>query len=244
MYNLLLSLLAGLVVSVALFFAKFSWLAAVVPGVLVAVGLYLVLARRVGVRFQAIVGQAQKELSVAPANNKERLQRIERAIRILEGGLAYDKWQFLIGPQVHAQIGMLRYTLRDFDNASRHFAKASARDYLANAFQGAMHFQKKNFAAMEQSFEVAVKGGKKEGLVWAAYAWCLAQAKEKDKALSVLARAVEQNPNDERLKSQLTALRNDKRLKMKAFEPNWWQFGLEQPPTEFAGGRRVQHQRH
>jgi hypothetical protein len=58
-----------------------------------------------------------------------------------------------------------------------------------------------------------------------------------------MARSVEQNPSDERLKTALSALQNDKKLKMKPFEPMWWQFGLEQPPMEYSGQRRVQFQR-
>ena len=66
------------------------------------------------------------------------------------------------------------------------------------------------------------------------------QNKEKDKALQVLARGVEANPSDEKLKASLAALQNDKKLKMKAYEPHWWQFGLEQPSPQAMGGRRVQ----
>ena len=48
----------------------------------------------------------------------------------------------------------------------------------------------------------------------------------------------------EKLKASLTQLQNDKRLKMKPYEPTWWQFGLEAPPMPTmgggGGGRRVQ----
>jgi hypothetical protein len=54
---------------------------------------------------------------------------------------------------------------------------------------------------------------------------------------------VEANPSDDKLKAAQTTLQNDKRLRMRAFEPLWWQFGLEQPPAQFSGGRRVQFQR-
>ena len=42
----------------------------------------------------------------------------------------------------------------------------------------------------------------------------------------------------------LTALQNDKKLKMKPYEPMWWQFGLESPPMAMGNQRRVQFQRH
>ncbi|MBL8933230.1 MAG: tetratricopeptide repeat protein, partial [Archangium sp.] len=72
--------------------------------------------------------------------------------------------------------------------------------------------------------------------------WCLQQNKDVDGALKVLARSVAENPSDDKLKSALTALQNDKKLKMKAWEPGWWQFGLEAPPMQqpqfMGGGRR------
>ncbi|HEY0094869.1 MAG TPA: tetratricopeptide repeat protein, partial [Archangium sp.] len=161
-----------------------------------------------------------------------------------EGALVYDKWQFMVGPEIHSQIGMLKYMSKDLDGAQVHFAKAGPRNYMAKAMQGALHYQRKDFAAMKQAFEAAVTAGKKEPLVWAVYAWCLVQNKEKDEALRVLGRGVEANPSDEKLKNSLAALQNDKKLKMKPYEPMWWQFGLETPPPQMlgggGGGRRVQ----
>ena len=96
---------------------------------------------------------------------------------------------------------------------------------------------------MERAFEGAVKGQKKESVLWAAYAWCLLQHKERDKALQVMNRAVAANPSDEKLKAGLVALQNDKKLKMKAWEPLWWQFGLVTPPEMMGSGRQVRFQR-
>jgi hypothetical protein len=74
------------------------------------------------------------------------------------------------------------------------------------------------------------------------YAWCLLQNKDKDGALRVLARAVDENPKDAKLQGSLSQLQNDKRLKMKPYEPMWRQFGLETPPMmpPMGGGRRMQ----
>jgi predicted Zn-dependent protease len=107
--------------------------------------------------------------------------------------------------------------------------------------QAAIHFQRKEFGPMQAAFEAAVKHGNKEGLMWAAYAWCLVQNKNTEEAIRVLSRGVAANPSDEKLKKALTALQNDKRLKMSPWEPMWWQLGLESPPlqqVQFVGGGR------
>ena len=244
MYNLLIALGVGVAITLGVTLAGFSVWAGIIPGLIAFVATYLLLPRRTGSQLQVLMNAAQKELQGQPTSQKDLQQRVDRAIKLMESGLAYDKWQFLVGPEIHGQIGMLKYMVKDLDGAQAHFAKAGPRNYMAKAMEGALHYQRKNFTAMEGSFETAVKAGKKESVIWAAYAWCLLQNKEKDKALKVLARAVETNPSDEKLKSSLTQLQNDKRLKMKPYEPTWWQFGLEQPPTPTmgggGGGRRVQ----
>src|SRR6266851_1442289 len=243
MFNLLIALAAGILVSVLVKLAGFAIWAGLVPGVLVFFGSFILLGRRVAQKVQALSKVAEKELSAQPTNQRERQQRMEKAIKILESGLRYDRWQFLIGAEIHAQIGMIQYVSKHLDEAQVHFGKANPRNYMAKAMQGALFYQRKDYPAMERSFEAAVKSGKKEPLVWAAYAWCLGQLKEKDKALKVMARAVEANPSEEKLKAGLTALQNDKRLKMRMYEPLWWQFGLEQPPLQTMSNRRVQFQR-
>ncbi|MFP2931668.1 tetratricopeptide repeat protein [Pyxidicoccus sp. 3LG] len=242
MYNLLISLGVGIAVALLVKLAGFSLWAGLIPGILATLGVFILLARRVAGRVQALMTVVQQDLQSQPTSQKDAQTRVDRAVKTLEQGLVYDKWQFLVGPEIHAQIGMLKYMVKDLDGAKAHFEKASARNYMAKAMQGALYYQRKDFPAMKSSFEAAVKSGKKESIVWAVYAWCLLQNKEKDDALRVLARAVEENPKDEKLKGSLTQLQNDKRLKMKPYEPMWWQFGLETPPTmpPMGGGRRMQ----
>src|SRR4051812_33275370 len=219
MYNLLIALGAGLLVTLGVKFSGFNLWQGLIPGTIALLVTYFLLARRIGNRLQFLMGSVQKELQGQPTSQKEAQSRVERAIKMLEGGLVYDKWQFLVGPEIHSQIGMLKYMSKDLEGAQVHFAKASPRNYMAKAMQGALYFQRKDFAAMKKSFEAAVAAGKKEPLVWAVYAWCLVQNKEKDEALKVLGRGVEANPSDEKLKNSLAALQNDKRLKMKPYEP-------------------------
>lgn len=243
MYNLLISLAVGVVVTVAVKLFDFSIWAGLIPGVIAAVATFIYLTRRVTVRLQGLMALVQKELSTQPSNPKELQATMGRAIKMLESGLAWEKWQFRLGAAIHGQIGLLKYMGKDLDGAAPHLAQAHSSDFMAKAFEGALYYQKKDYARMRAAFDAAVVKGKKESIIWAAYAWCLVQIKERDEALRVLARAVETNPTDEKLKSSLSALQNDKRLKMKPYEPMWWNFQLESPPPTAMGGRRVQYLR-
>ena len=245
MINLGISLALGLLVFAGVRLAGFPTYAGAIPATIVFLGVFVVLGRRTFTQLQKLMGNVQNELQKLPPNAKERKNRVDAVIKMLEGALPLGKWQFLVEGQIYGQIGMLKYLFEDYDGAKAAFAKANARDHYVKAMEGALAFKKKDYPAMEKAFEAAVTHGKKEGMMWAAYAWCLLQLKEKDKALKVLARAVEQNPGDEKLKGALTALQNDKRLKMSPWEPAWWQLHLEPPPVQqqvmFQGGRRARY---
>jgi tetratricopeptide (TPR) repeat protein len=241
MINLLVSLAAGVVVAIIVKLFGFSLVAGIVPGTVVFLALLVVMGRRSFTQLQVVIQAVQAELSSMNANKKEQQAKADKAIKMLEAALPLGKWQFLIEAEIYGQIGMIKHLFKDFDGALAAFQKSSQRNYFAKAMQAAIYFQKKNFDAMKVSFEDAVKHGNKESLMWAAYAWCLIQNKQSDDALRVLSRGVEQNPSDEKLKKALTALQNDKRLKMSPWEPMWWQLGLESPPMQqpqFVGGGR------
>ncbi len=242
MINLVLSLSIGLGIALLIRLGfDFPWVAAIIPGTIGFIAAFILLGRRIFVKIQAINGEVQKELQAMPPNPREQKIKIEKAVKLLETALQFERWQFLVGAEIHGQIGIIKYMVKDTEGAMPELAQANPRNYLAQAMLAALAFQRKDYAGMEKRFENAVTHGKKDGLMWASYAWCLLQIKEKDKAIKVFARAVEKNPSDEKLKGALTALQNDKKLKMKAWEPGWWQLGLEAPPLQqpvFAGGGR------
>src|SRR5712692_8824903 len=151
MFNLLISLAIGALVTVLIKLFGYSIWAGAVPGVLALLGSFIFLARRIATKVQALSKAAEKELSAQPSNTRERQQRIEKAVKILEGGLAYDRWQFLIGSEIHAQIGMIRYVAQEYPAAAVHLSKASPRNYMAKALQAALHFKQKDYAKMESA---------------------------------------------------------------------------------------------
>ncbi len=240
MYNLLLSLGMAVLAALAILLAGFSAWAAIFPALLVFVAANIFLGRRISKKVQALLGSVQRELQA---------RKVERAVKVLEEALKFEKWQLFLGPEIHSNIGLLLYINKDFEAARSHLEGSGQRgptSARAKAMLGCLHFNAKKSAEMRAAFEGAVKAGKKEGIVWATYAYCLEKLGEREGALRVLARAVQTNPTDEKLKALQVALQNDKRLKMKLYEPEWYQFHLERPPPEFggpSGGRRVIYQR-
>jgi tetratricopeptide (TPR) repeat protein len=239
MFNVLISVAVAVAVFVIIIALGFGPVAATIPAIIALFVANLLLARRIGQKVQELANAAQKEIAA---------QRIDKGIKLLEEGFKYGRWQFLVGAELHSNIGILLYVKKEFDEARPHLEKAGPRGPAgarAKAMLGCLAFMKKDEAAMRSAFELAVKAGKKESILWAIYAWCLDRLDKRNDALKVLARAVEANPSDEKLKANMVALQNEKKLKMKAYSPEWYQFHLEKPPTDFGGpgGRRVIYQR-
>src|SRR5262249_40331700 len=112
MYNLLIAFAAGVVVTVAVHLAGLPFYAGVVPGVLVFLGVYVLLARRIMKKLQALALAAQNELK-SISSPRDQAPKTAKAIKTLEQGLALDKWQFMVAAQVHGQIGQLEYMVKD-----------------------------------------------------------------------------------------------------------------------------------
>ena len=239
MYNLLLSLAAGAAVAAAIRLgSSFGWAASLLPGAVTAAAAYLVLSRRTFKQLEAIFDEVQKDVMA---------QKFEKAVRALEGGFSLAPWQFLIRAQIHSQIGVLQYVRQDFDAALPHLEKSFSRHWIARAMLAVSRYRKRDLEGMKKVFEDAVRANKKEGLVWAAYAWCLEKEGRHDEALAVMVRAAKANPSDDKVKAVLQALQNERKLKLgKIYEEQWFQLHLERMPPEMVGprgGRRVIFQR-
>jgi tetratricopeptide (TPR) repeat protein len=217
-----------------LFYAFFNWIAAIFPALVALVVTYILLARRTSKQIEQVGPEVNKALTG---------RRFDQAIKTLEDAKHTTRHQFLMGKMLDAQIGMILYAHKqDFDAAKPHLENAHGKNWQALSMLGAYHYKKKNWAEMEKVFERACKKNKKSGMVWAAHAWCQWKRGEKNKAMTILSEALKHQPDDEKLKSNLLALQNDKRMKMRGYEPEWWALHLEKIPQQTmvqrgAGGR-------
>ena len=154
-----------------------------------------------------------------------------------QGAFPLASQQFLLASQLHSALGVLLYSKKDFDEALPHLERAFFRDWQAQATLGALHYKRNEYAEMEKAFEKAVSRARTKRWPGASTPGASTRPASGTKAQQVLTRAIEANPSDERLKSNLIALQNDKRMKMQAYEPEWFQFHLERlPPSSPAGG--------
>jgi tetratricopeptide (TPR) repeat protein len=231
MYNLLLSLAAGFAVAVAIRLGGFGWVAVIVPGVLASAIAYVALNLRAQKRLSAMV-----EAAVADA----QARRFDRAIQQAKAAFALNRWLFGAEAAVAALIGQFLWWKGDQEAAVPYLERAAAGQWPARVMLAIARWRKRDAAAMEKVFEDTLKtrANRKQGLVWCAYAWLLDREDRHDQAVKVLARAVDANPSDEKLKSALQSVQNGKKLKVGKLYMEWFNFGVEAPPQMMPPGFR------
>ncbi len=229
MYNLLISVVIGVAVSLALALGtEFGLAAAIFPGVLALVIAYFLLARRTWKQLERLFEAMQREVQA---------QKFDKAVLTLQGGFALAPWQFLVASQLHSNIGILMYLRQDLEGALPHLEKSFSRNWIARGMLGVARYRKRDLAGARKVLDDAVKANKKEGVLWSAYAWILEKEDRHDEAIALLSRAAAANASDEKLKTSLQALQNGKKLKLgKLYGEQWFQFMLERPPPEFVSG--------
>jgi tetratricopeptide (TPR) repeat protein len=218
----MLTLIVSGIVAVVLFvagFAAFDVISGLALGLVPAVALAVILMRR---------GRKPVEAGMKEIEGHMKNQRFEKAIGSLEALRPLARWQPGLGSSIEAQIGMIRYAhMREFENARENLERAHGRVWQAAAMLGAAHFKKERWGEMEAVFERAVKRNKKEAMLWLVYAYCEWKRGARDQAIAVLTRAQKNCPSDERIKTQLGALKNGKKLKMPPHDPEWLALHLE-----------------
>jgi hypothetical protein len=225
MLNLLYSLLAaGLTVALFVLPHWLSLAAALVPGALVGLITAMVLARRTFKQLEAVMMRGAACLQSMPP-------KPEQAIAIMQQAYPLAKRQFGIKSQIDAQIGIIYFLQREFGRAQPYLSRSLLfGHWMAGAMLGVIQYKKKDVAGMRRTFATVLRKAKNQGLAHSLYAYLLVQVGDRDGAQKVLSAAAAHTGADPRVKEGLLALQNGRKLKMRAYHEQWYQFHLERPP--------------
>ena len=220
----MLNLLSGLGVAIvaALLFVLLKiniWIAMPI-GLLAGLGLFIYLGRRVQARLEKVFNRATEVL---------KKQQFDQAIETMREGYRYGRWQFLVKGSIDGQIGVVQYLRKKNAEAEPLLRSASYQHYIAKAMLGILQWRRGEKKQAKTTFELALKSGKKESLLYAVYAYLLNEMKEKDKAVEVLNKGLKVCKDDERLLVNRNNLQNNRPMKMKVYGDQWYQFMLERP---------------
>jgi len=221
MINLGISLLVYALVLLALKFgAGLSPLYAALLALLGFAGCFFLLSRRTSRQLTQLMEGVQRDMQAG---------RTEKAVKSLQDSYPLGKWQFFVTSQINAQIGCILYLKRDFAQAFDYLQKGFSRHWVAMAMLAICYMKRNKPEQMKAAFEKAVAATKNESLVWSLYAFCLDKVGERGKAIEVLEKGVKKGAADDTLLTNLAALQEGKKMKMKGYGDLWYQFHLEKP---------------
>lgn len=189
-------------------------------GLLAGGGLFIWLGRKI---------QEQLEKIFARAGEMLKKQHFDAAIEVMKEGYKLGPRQFLVKGSIDGQIGVVQYLRKKNEEAEPLLQSASMQHYVAKAMLGILQWKRGEKKKAKQTFELALKSGKKESLLYGVFAYVLNEMKERDAAIAVLNRGLKICKGDERLLSNRSLLQNGKAMKMKVYGEQWYQFMLERP---------------
>ncbi len=236
MYNLLISIFTSSLVFALLMFFFNIW-AAIFPALIVFIAVYIILAKRTFAKFQTVMMNMQLEFRRLSALKDRKLFTLEPAIKILTDAYPLAKWQFFIRGQIDAQIGVIYYTNNKSKQAFPYLQKAFVRHWMAQGMLIAYYYKKKEYDKMEETFNVAIKANKKVPLLYSMYAWILLELNRKEDAKRVITKGINILPESKELKQVLINIQNNKKIKLKSYGDEWYQFRLEKHPREIQAKR-------
>ncbi|TRO81121.1 tetratricopeptide repeat protein [Desulfuromonas acetexigens] len=223
MLNLALSLLASVLVhlGLTLFAGVEPWIAAA-ASIVTFFLLYFLMTRFIMKKIGILMEGAQRDLQAG---------RAEKAVKALQGGFKYAKWQFYIKGQLNAQIGTILYLKRDFNEAFDYLQKGFVRHWVAMGMLGICYMKRNKPEKMRDTFEKATAASRKEPMIWNLYAYCLEKIGQKDRAIAVMEKGIKKVGGNDTLQENLDLLKAGKKMKMQEFGDLWYQFHLESQGT-------------
>lgn len=220
MINLLLGLGAALAVILLSSLLSIKLWISVPIGILAGAGLFIWQGRKVQQELEKIFTRAGELL---------KKQQFEKAIEVMKEGYRFSSKQFLVKGSIDGQIGVVQYLRKKNEEAEPLLASASMQHYIAKAMLGILQWKRGEKKKAKETFNLALKSGKKESLLYAVYAYMLVEMGERDRAIEILNQGLGICKGDERLITNRNLLQNGKALKMKVYGEQWYQFLLERP---------------
>lgn len=203
----------------------FGAIGAIIPAVIVLLVSFFLISRRLAQRLELSMKAIQDDILKGQA---------DRAIKSLKDiQKRYGPWQFFLSSTLDGQIGSIYYLKNQYQTAKPYLKRAFVRHWVAKAMLALVYYRERKMDKMNEVFEHTSRYVKKAGLLWSLWAYCLWRNGELEKAISTLAKGKSYlGDKDPHLAQNLLSLQNSKRMKMKAYGEQWYQFQLELSPAQ------------
>lgn len=221
MLTLIISVLTATVAAAGILSLIDSIILALIVAAIIVLAMNYFIGKHFMGKLSAIFNSIEKDL---------RAERTEIAIEKLKSAYPFAKWQFFVREQIDAQIGVILYAKKRFDEAREYLERGFNRHWVAQSMRAALAFREKDLSRVQSIMDKAIKVSKKEGFLYTLYAHFLSEMGEKDKAITVLTNGTKKVPMDDRITGALDALKNNKKIKMEKYGTLWMQLHLAKLP--------------
>lgn len=231
MITALLSLFVGIAVFV-LIYVFFGVVGAILPAIAALLITFFLISRSLSKKLEGSMKGLQEDLMKG---------HVDRAMaKLKEIQERYGKWQFFLSSTIDGQIGSILYMKGQFQNAKPYLERAFVRHWVAKAMLALIYYRERKMKKVDEVFQTTTKYVKKAGLLWSLWAYCQWRNGDIEQAIKTLSKGKSYlGDADPHLAQNLLSLQNDKRMKMKAYGEQWYQFQLELSPqqTQMKQGR-------
>lgn len=221
------TLLSVLVASLVFFvvYGFFGLTASILPAVAALLVTFFLISRNLAKKIEASMKGLQDLLLKGQA---------DKAIVELKAIKSkFGRWQFFLSSTIDGQIGSIYYMKGQFQKAKSYLERSFVRHWVAKAMLALVYYRERKMDKMNETFEYTTRYVKKAGLLWSLWAYCTWRNGDIEGAIKILARGKEHlKEADPNLLQNLLSLQNDKRMKMRAYGEQWYQFQLELSPQQ------------
>lgn len=215
-----------------LIYSFFGLIGAILPAIAVLLLSFFLISRHLAKKLETGMSGLQEDLMKG---------QIDKAIKHLkELQSRYGRWQFFLSSTIDGQIGSIYYMKAQYQLAKPYLERAFVRHWVAKAMLALIYYRERKMKKMEEVFANTTKHVKKAGLLWSLWAYCVWRNGDNERAISILAKGKDiLGESDPHLAQNLLSLQNSKRMKMKSYGEQWYQFQLELTPgqTQMKQGR-------
>lgn len=224
----MLTTLVSLVISAAVFLSVFSFfgvIGAILPAVAALLISFFLISKKLSKKLEASMKGLQDDLMKG---------QTDKAIATLkEMQNRYGRWQFFLSSTIDGQIGTILYMKGQYQKARSYLERAFVRHWVAKAMLALIYYRERKMTKMDEVFQSTTRYVKKAGLLWSLWAYCVWRNGETERAIGILAKGKGYlNEADPHLAQNLLSLQNHKRMKMKRYGEQWYQFQLELSPQQ------------
>ncbi len=224
MITTLLSVLIGALVF-AVVYSFFGLIASILPAVAATVIAFFLISRSLAKKIEGSMKGLQDLLLKGQADKAiAELKTVQQK---------YGKWQFFLSSTIDGQIGSIYYMKGQFQKAKSYLERSFVRHWSAKAMLALIYYRERKMDKMNETFEYTTRYVKKAGLLWSLWAYCTWRNGDTEKAIKILGKGRDYLKDaDPNLVQNLLSLQNQKRMKMKAYGEQWYQFQLELSPQQ------------